>query len=121
MGFVYDEDHQAILLNKYVLLAIDPDTLPARLNMELFKALQEGVGAFVFAQPASYDGRKNAFSMYELPLGPTNSREVGVSMCFNHICPHLHSTFYSSSFMYLSLAKVRPLLRLVLPRYTKSS
>lgn len=44
--------------------------------MELFKSLQEEIAASVFIAPASYDGRKNAFSMYELNLGPTNSKEV---------------------------------------------
>jgi len=48
--------------------------------MELFRSLQENVAASVFTAPASYDGRKNAFSMYELPLGPTNGREFNVSL-----------------------------------------
>lgn len=59
-------------------LAIDPEKLPARLNMELFKSLQEIVAPTVFTAPASYDGRKNFFCMYKLQLGPSESREVGV-------------------------------------------
>jgi eukaryotic translation initiation factor 2C len=48
--------------------------------MELFKSLQENVAPTIFTTPASYDGRKNAFSMYELQLGPTGSREFNVSL-----------------------------------------
>ena len=103
----------------YLLSAIDPEKLPARLNMELFKSLQENVAATIFTAPASYDGRKNVFSMYKLQLGPTNSREVRVPTCTNYI---LHTTFFSSSLMFLSLAKARRLLLgVVLPRYTKWS
>jgi eukaryotic translation initiation factor 2C len=61
-------------------VAIDPDTLPARVNMELFKSLQEDVAASIFSAPASYDGRKNVFSMYKLPLGPTDSQEFNVAL-----------------------------------------
>lgn len=84
------------LLYVYFLLAIDPDKLPARVNMELFKSLQEIVAPTVFTSPVSYDGRKNAFSMYQLQLGPTNSREVRVPTCINKTksLPHLHTTFF---------------------------
>jgi len=61
-------------------VAIDPEKLPARVNMELFKSLQETVAPNVFASPAVYDGRKNAFSMHKLQLGPTDSREFNVSL-----------------------------------------
>jgi len=61
-------------------VAIDPEKLPARLNMELFKSLQENVAPTIFTAPASYDGRKNVFSMYKLPLGPTDSKEFNVSL-----------------------------------------
>lgn len=104
----------------YYLSAIDPEKLPARLNMELFKSLQENVAPTIFTAPASYDGRKNVFSMYKLPLGPTDSKEVRVPTCTNYILPHLHTTFYSTSLMYPSLAKgPRPLLGVVLRRYTR--
>jgi eukaryotic translation initiation factor 2C len=86
---VDDEHHYAIYI--YFLVAIDPEKLPARLNMELFKALQENVAANIFIAPASYDGRKNFFSMYKLNLGPTDSREVRVPTCTNYI-PHLRTT-----------------------------
>ena len=61
--------------------------------MELFKSLQENVAPTVFTAPASYDGRKNIFSMYKLPLGPTDSREVRVPTCTNYILPHLRTIF----------------------------
>ena len=73
------------------LLAIDPEKLPARLNMELFKSLQENVAPTIFSSPASYDGRKNVFSMYRLQLGPTDSMEVRVPTCTNYILPHLYN------------------------------
>ena len=65
----------------YLLLDVDPGKLPARLNMELFRLLQEIVAPNVFTAPVSYDGRKNAFSMYKLQLGPTDSKEVCVPTC----------------------------------------
>ena len=90
--------------------------------MELFKALQEIVAPTIFTAPASYDSRKNVFSMYKLQLGPTDSREVRVPAFTNYILHHLHTTFYSSSLMFLSLAKARrPPLGVVLPRYTQWS
>jgi eukaryotic translation initiation factor 2C len=52
--------------------------------MELFKSLQENVAPTIFTAPASYDGRKNVFSMYKLQLGPTDSREVRVPTCTNY-------------------------------------
>ena len=69
----------------HLILAIDPEKLPARLNMELFKSLQENVAPTIFTAPASYDGRKNVFSMYKLQLGPTDSREVRAPTCTNYI------------------------------------
>jgi eukaryotic translation initiation factor 2C len=56
--------------------AISPDRLPARFNMELFDRLQKVVAPQIFAIPAVYDGRKNAFTMQPLPLGPTDSATV---------------------------------------------
>jgi hypothetical protein len=103
----------------YHLLAIDPEKLPARLNMELFKSLQENVAPTIFTASASYDGRKNAFSMYKLQLGPYDSMEVRVPTCTNYI-PHLHTTFHPSSLMFRSLARARrPLLGVVHQRFTK--
>ena len=106
------------------LLVIDPERFPARLNMELFKALQEIVAPTVFTAPASYDGRKNVFSMYQLPLGPTDSREVRVPTCTEHyFFPHLQCpayNFHSSSLMFLFLPNAfRLLLDDVYPRHTR--
>lgn len=104
-----------------LLLAIDPDKLPARVNMELFKELQE-INATVFTAPASYDGRKNVFSMYRLQLGPTDSKEVRVPTCIKTKFPFspLYNFIYLSSLMFLFLTKgPHPLLEVVRPRYTK--
>jgi len=61
--------------------------------MELFKSLQEDVAASIFSAPASYDGRKNVYTMYELSLGPTNSTEVRALIYFSHIPPPPHHLF----------------------------
>ncbi|PPQ91938.1 hypothetical protein CVT25_000981 [Psilocybe cyanescens] len=58
---------------------VDPDKLPARLNMKLFKVLQEQ-DRDVFEPKIVYDGRKNAFAPRELPLGPNGSRRFSVSL-----------------------------------------
>jgi hypothetical protein len=75
----------------YLLLAIDPEKLPVRLNMELFKSLQENVAPTIFTAAASYDGRKNVFTTYRLQLGPTDSVEVRVLTCTNYTLPQLHT------------------------------
>ena len=43
-------------------------TLPARLNMEIIKRLQEDVAPEIFTPPAVYDGRKNMFAPRLLPF-----------------------------------------------------
>jgi eukaryotic translation initiation factor 2C len=58
------------------IIAIDPSTLPSRLNMELIKKLQKEVAANIFTPPAVFDGRKNMFAARELPLGPANAKTV---------------------------------------------
>ncbi|KAF8197479.1 argonaute-like protein [Pholiota molesta] len=60
--------------------AITPDRFPARFNMELFDRLQKVVAPQVFAIPAVYDGRKNAFTMKPLPLGPTDSATFNITL-----------------------------------------
>ena len=73
-------------------LEVDPEKLPARVNMELFNRLQREFAAHIFTpevydgrklkqkdqalHPAVYDGRKNAFTTYQLPLGPNDSGQV---------------------------------------------
>ncbi|KAF8958525.1 argonaute-like protein [Flammula alnicola] len=59
---------------KYHYDDIVPDKLPARLNMVLFDRLQNVVATQVFSAPAIYDGRKNAFTTYRLPLGPDSAQ-----------------------------------------------
>ena len=44
--------------------------------MELIAKLQNELAPDVFKPRAVYDGRKNMFSPRQLPLGPTNSKEV---------------------------------------------
>lgn len=53
-------------------------TLPARLNMDLIKHLQENVAPGIFTPRAVYDGRKNMFSAepLRLPGVDGNSGEV---------------------------------------------
>ncbi|KAH9483501.1 Protein argonaute-2 [Psilocybe cubensis] len=58
---------------------VEPDKLPARFNMKLFKVLQEQEKN-VFEPKISYDGQKNAFAPRELPLGPNDSRKFPVSL-----------------------------------------
>ncbi|KAF9035930.1 argonaute-like protein [Panaeolus papilionaceus] len=54
--------------------AIDDDKLPPRVNLQLWVTLMEKTAPQVFAQgKIPFDGRKNAYATYELPLGPTNS------------------------------------------------
>ena len=73
-------------------LVVDPEKLPARVNMKLFNRLQMEFAANIFTpevydgrkleqkdqtlHPAVYDGRKNAFTTYQLPLGPNDSQQV---------------------------------------------
>ncbi|KAH9062680.1 argonaute-like protein [Lactarius vividus] len=56
----------------YVAVVIAPADrpLPAAKNFEIIQALQTQVEPGVFARPAVYDGRKNLFTTYELPIGP---------------------------------------------------
>lgn len=56
---------------------VTPENFPPRVNYLLFQALQTKVAPQVFTNgPLVYDGRKNAFSMYKLPLGPTDEAQV---------------------------------------------
>ena len=64
-------------LNPFFTAIVSSDKgLPARLNMELIRQLQFHVEPAIFTPRAVYDGRKNMFARRELPLGPSNSREV---------------------------------------------
>ncbi len=49
--------------------------LPARVNMELMSQLQMVVAPELFTPRAVYDGRKNLFSLRELPI-PEGKAEV---------------------------------------------
>ena len=51
--------------------------LPARLNMDLIKHMQENVAPNIFSPPAVYDGRKNMFAPRLLPFANgATSQEV---------------------------------------------
>jgi len=54
-------------------VVVDPEKLPAVVNMELFERLQTVFAPDVFTPPAVYDGRKNAFTTHKLKLGPNDS------------------------------------------------
>ncbi|KAJ4494682.1 argonaute-like protein [Lentinula edodes] len=54
--------------------------LPARLNMDLIRALQTRIAPDVFTPLGVYDGRKNFFSARKLPLGPDDLREFDVTL-----------------------------------------
>lgn len=61
-------------------VVVASEKLPARVNMLLFDRLQKVVKPDVFTRSAVYDGRKNAFTTYRLPLGPNDSAEFNVTM-----------------------------------------
>ncbi|KAG6816930.1 hypothetical protein H0H87_001632 [Tephrocybe sp. NHM501043] len=54
--------------------------LPARLNMDLVKALQHDVAPQIFTPRGVYDGRKNLFSARELSFDGADSKEFDVSL-----------------------------------------
>lgn len=60
-------------------VVVEPDRLPARFNMELFKILQ-AQETDIFTPKIVYDGRKIAFAPRELPLGPNDSRRFPVTL-----------------------------------------
>ncbi|KAH8999091.1 argonaute-like protein [Lactarius akahatsu] len=64
----------------YVAVVIAPadKPLPAAKNFEIIQALQTQVVPELFARPGVYDGRKNLFTAYELPIGP-GGRSFAVS------------------------------------------
>jgi eukaryotic translation initiation factor 2C len=64
-----------LILSCLLFLAVDPDALPTRVNMEIFRQVQQDHPG-VFTGPLSYDGRKIAYATYQVPMG-TTSRTVG--------------------------------------------
>lgn len=61
--------------------------LPARLNMELLRLLQQQE-VTTFTPKVAYDGQKILFSTTELPLGPTDSQKVMLLMKIPVNCAH---------------------------------
>ncbi|PPQ73788.1 hypothetical protein CVT24_007534, partial [Panaeolus cyanescens] len=54
--------------------AIEDDKLPPRVNMRVWTTLMEDIAPDVFKNgKIPFDGKKNAYATYDLPLGPTNS------------------------------------------------
>ncbi|KIM43534.1 hypothetical protein M413DRAFT_25887 [Hebeloma cylindrosporum] len=90
-GIIYHYDVFIVLI-----VMMDSEKLPAKLNLELFNRLQMEFASTVFTpdaydgrkleekdrifHPAVYDGRKNAFTRFRLPLGPNDSREFKITM-----------------------------------------
>lgn len=64
------------LLNFPIVIMPSEKILPARMNMELISRLQTDVAPGVFTPRAVYDGRKNMFTIRELPFGAEGSKEV---------------------------------------------
>ncbi|KAH9035273.1 argonaute-like protein [Lactarius hengduanensis] len=54
----------------YNVIAPADRPLPAAKNFEIIQALQTQVVPELFTRPGVYDGRKNLFTAYELPIGP---------------------------------------------------
>ena len=78
-----------------LVTASSEKTLPARFNMDLITRLQTQVEPAMFTPRAVYDGRKNMFTVKELPFGPTNSREVirSLMQCHHFEVAHNHLQF----------------------------
>ncbi|KAE9402870.1 argonaute-like protein [Gymnopus androsaceus JB14] len=68
------------IIHHYDVIAPADKALPARLNMELIRALQERIAPDVFTPPGVYDGRKNFFTARKLSLGPDNTREFDTKL-----------------------------------------
>ncbi|KAG6811319.1 hypothetical protein H0H92_008031, partial [Tricholoma furcatifolium] len=62
------------------VIAPSEKTLPARLNMNLIKALQVNVAPEIFTPRGVYDGRKNFFAARELAFGGADFKEFNVSL-----------------------------------------
>ncbi|KNZ81482.1 Protein argonaute-2 [Termitomyces sp. J132] len=67
-------------LTFFLVISPSEKTLPARLNMDLIKALQVNVAPQIFTPRGVYDGRKNFFAARELPFGGTDFKEFDVSL-----------------------------------------
>ncbi|KAG5649009.1 hypothetical protein DXG03_000358 [Asterophora parasitica] len=68
------------IIHHYDVIAPSEKVLPARLNMELMKALQHDVAPQIFTPRGVYDGRKNLFAARELPFENTTEARFDVSL-----------------------------------------
>jgi eukaryotic translation initiation factor 2C len=72
-------EHSDIKLTFNAVISPSEKALPARLNMDLIKHMQEVVAPDIFTPPAVYDGRKNLFAPRLLPFaGGATSQEVWI-------------------------------------------
>ncbi|KAK0206676.1 argonaute-like protein [Desarmillaria ectypa] len=68
------------IIHHYDVIMPSEKTLPARLNMELIRALQTTTAPAIFTPRAVYDGRKNLFAARELPFNGANYMEFSVTL-----------------------------------------
>ncbi|GLB33868.1 putative argonaute family protein [Lyophyllum shimeji] len=68
------------IIHHYDVISPSEKTLPARLNMDLIRELQEKVAPQLFTPRGVYDGRKNLFAARELPLDEHNTKDFNVSL-----------------------------------------
>lgn len=61
---------------------IDPESESVAFNIKVIKHLQTVVDPTTFNPLAAYDGRKNMFAARELPLGPSSSASVRITIAF---------------------------------------
>lgn len=62
-------------------LAIDPDSMPSRVNMEIFRQVQQDY-ANIFHKVLAYDGKKIAYATYQVPMGSTSRTVSSVSSSY---------------------------------------
>lgn len=62
-------------LQVLLFLAIDPGTLPARVNLDILRQVEQD-NPSIFEKHLAYDGKKIAYASYDVPLGGS-SRTVG--------------------------------------------
>ncbi|KAG6866468.1 hypothetical protein C0991_003986 [Blastosporella zonata] len=67
------------IIHHYDVISPSEKTLPARLNMDIIKALQTSAPQ-IFTPRGVYDGRKNLFAARELPFDGADWKEFDVSL-----------------------------------------
>lgn len=77
------------------------------MNMELVRQLQTTVAPQIFTPRAVYDGRKNVFSVRELPFGPEGTKEVRPLLLLSVATDHLLQSSMSLSVILLPKREAR--------------